>query len=56
MAGDWQQGKPRNCDSDRERPGTLADFGCMSGELYAYRKEVIADVPWFRLDYHFVSR
>lgn len=50
MAGYWEWRERRSCDSDRERPGTLADFGYMSGELCAYRKAVLLDVPWFRLD------
>jgi hypothetical protein len=53
MAGDWHEGRLRSCDSDRERPGMLAGFGCISGELCAYRKEVL-DVLWVRL-YNFVS-
>ena len=41
MAGHWHKGRLRSCDSDRERPGTLADFGYMSGELVLTDKKYL---------------
>ena len=41
MARDWHKGRLRSCGSDRERPGTLADFGYMSGELVLTDKKYL---------------
>ena len=41
MARDWYKGRLRSCDSDQERPGTLADFGYMSGGLVLIDKKYL---------------